>query len=121
MGRIFWTGMGSAFLALGAIGVLLPLLPTTPFVLLAAFAFARGSPRLRHWLESHPRFGPPIQDWERYGAIAPRAKRLATALMALTLALSLLAGLPLRLLAIQAACLAGAATFVLTRPDGPRD
>ncbi len=80
MGRMFWTGIGSACLALGVIGIVLPILPTTPFVLLAAFAFARGSPRLRHWLETDPRFGPPIRDWERHGAIAPRAKRLAAAL-----------------------------------------
>jgi len=120
MGRMFWTGMGSACLALSVVGIALPLLPTTPFVLLAAFAFARGSPRLRHWLETHPRFGPPIRDWERHGAIAPRAKRLAAALMAVTPVLGLLAGLPLPLLALQAACLAGAAAFVLTRPDGRR-
>ena len=117
MGRIFWTGMGSAFLALGAIGVLLPLVPTTPFVLLAAFAFARGSPRLRHWLESHPRFGPPIQDWERYGAIAPRAKRLATLSIVLTFGLSVALGLKPSVLAIQALTLSAVAVFLWTRPD----
>jgi uncharacterized membrane protein YbaN (DUF454 family) len=116
---MFWTGLGAVSLALGVIGIALPLLPTTPFILLAAFAFARGSPRLRHWLETHRRFGPPIRDWERYGAVAPRAKRLAAALMALTFVIPLLAGLPPAALAVQAACLAGAAAFVLTRPDGP--
>jgi uncharacterized membrane protein YbaN (DUF454 family) len=120
LGRIFWTGLGGLSLTLGIMGIVLPLLPTTPFVLLAAFAFARGSPRLRNWLESHPRFGPPIRDWEHDGAIAPRAKRLACVAMAATLVFGLAIGLRPALLAIQAACLAGAAAFVLTRPDGPR-
>jgi uncharacterized membrane protein YbaN (DUF454 family) len=119
MRRTFWTGLGLVALALGGIGILLPLLPTTPFVLLAAFAFGRGSPRLRHWLETHPRFGPPIRAWEDHGAIAPRHKRGACVAMAATLGISTLAGLAPFVLAVQALCLGGAAAFILTRPDGP--
>jgi uncharacterized membrane protein YbaN (DUF454 family) len=114
--RALWTALGAVALALGALGVALPLLPTTPFVIVAALAFGRGSPRLRRWLLRHRRFGPAIRDWEARGAIARPAKRLACAAMAAALALSALIGLPGHVLAIQAACLGGAAAFVLTRP-----
>ncbi len=108
-------------LVLGLIGIPLPILPTTPFVLLSAFCFAKGSPRLRQWIVNHPRFGPPIADWEQHGAIPRRAKRVAAALMAATLGISILLGLPIVVIAVQAICLAGAAAFVLSRPDSPND
>jgi uncharacterized membrane protein YbaN (DUF454 family) len=119
MDRTLWTGLGLVALALGAAGAVLPLLPSTPFILLAAFAFGRGSPRLRRWIAAHPRFGPPIRDWEAHGAVARPLKRLAVIVMAATFAIGLAAGLPPLALAVQAVCLAGAGTYVLTRPDGP--
>lgn len=109
--RALWTALG-----LGALGAVLPLLPTTPFAILAALAFGRGSPRLRRWLLRHRRFGPAIRDWEARGAIARPAKRLACVAMAATLGVGALVGLPGHLLAIQAACVGAAAAFVLTRP-----
>lgn len=121
MRRGLWTLLGLASLGLGMVGVVLPLLPTTPFVLVAAFAFARGSPRLRRWIEEHPRFGPPLARWEAHGAIAPRHKRLAAVMMALSLGVSLAVGVPAVALAVQAVCLVGAGAFVLSRPDGPAD
>lgn len=75
--RWFWRLLAALALALGAIGVVLPGLPTTPFVLLAAFAAARGSPRLHAWLHAHRVFGPMIADWQREGAVSLRAKRAA--------------------------------------------
>ncbi len=118
--RLVWTVLGCLALALGLIGVVLPVLPTTPFVLLAAFLFSKGSPRLRHWLTSHRLFGPLIADWEASGAIPRRAKRLACAIMALVFGASVLAGVPPMVLIIQALCLSAAATYVLTRPDSAR-
>ena len=59
-------------------GVVLPLLPATPFVLLSAYCFARSSPRLHGWLLAHKLFGPLIRNWEQHRAISPRAKLLAT-------------------------------------------
>ncbi|MEO9896068.1 MAG: YbaN family protein [Paracoccaceae bacterium] len=116
-----WTVGGLVALALGLIGIPLPILPTTPFILLSAFCFAKGSPRLRQWITQHPKFGLIISNWEKHGAIPKRAKRVAAALMAATLGLSLLMGLPFAVIAIQAVCLGGAAMFVLTRPDEPED
>lgn len=68
-------------LALGVIGIVLPGLPTTPFVLLAAWAAARSSQRLHHWLLQHRVFGPMVRDWQAHGAVSRRAKWAATLTM----------------------------------------
>ncbi len=118
--RPFWISLGIAATGLGLVGVALPLLPTTPFLLLAAFAFARSSPRLHGWLLSHPQFGPLIEDWRRHGAVSRRAKLLAILTMSAALLLTWAAGYSLAVLAVQAAVLCGVAAFLLTRPEGPR-
>lgn len=116
--RLIWFGAGALSLALGALGVVLPVLPTTPFVLVAVFAFARSAPRLATMLIEHRVFGPLIRDWRARGAIPPRAKAAAVGMMAATFALSLAMAAPPAVLAIQAVFLGSAAAFVLTRPDG---
>ena len=117
MFRILWTAGGGLALALGVAGIVLPLLPTTPFLLLAAFCFARSSPRIEMWLVEHPRLGPPIRHWRTEGAIAPRAKVLALGAIAATFGLSLALSLPPRVLLIQAATLGAVTLFILTRPN----
>ena len=81
--RAVWAGAGSLCLALGIAGVFLPLLPTTPFVLLAAFCFSRGSTRVERWLLAHARFGPMVRDWRARRAVPRRAKQFASLMMAL--------------------------------------
>ncbi|WP_246040475.1 YbaN family protein [Roseovarius arcticus] len=115
--RTLWVCVGSVALALGAVGVILPLLPTTPFILLAAFAFARGSPKLRAWLVGNRAFGPIITDWEARGVIAPRYKAMACTAMSAVLLASVLGGLAWRLVAVQAVCMLCAAAYVLSRPS----
>lgn len=70
-------GVGLASVGLGLLGAFLPLLPTTPFVLLASACFARSSPRLNEWLHEHETLGPPLQAWEEHRAL-PRRAKLAT-------------------------------------------
>ncbi len=86
--RALWLVAGGVALATGVVGIVLPLLPTTPFVLLAAFCFARGSERYEHWLLTHPRFGPMVQDWRANRAVPLRAKQLAWAMMVLSSAIA---------------------------------
>jgi uncharacterized protein len=81
--RAAWAGAGGLCLVLGVIGIFVPLLPTTPFVLLAAFCFSRGSTRVERWLLAHPRFGPMVVDWRARRAVPRRAKQLATLMMTL--------------------------------------
>ncbi len=73
-GRILWTSTGTVFLAIGAVGVVLPLLPTTPFLLLAAFCYARGSRRFHRWLMESRTLGAYLRDYQENRAMAPRAK-----------------------------------------------
>ena len=81
--RWIWLVGGFVCLLTGIIGIVLPLLPTTPFVLLAAFCFSRGSARFEQWLLQHPRFGPMVRDWRANRAVPLRAKQLATVTMVL--------------------------------------
>jgi len=115
--RIFWLLGGLLSLGLGLLGVVLPLLPTVPLILLAAFCFARSSDRLHHWLLTHPRLGPPIEAWRQTGAISRAGKLWATASMAAAFAISVALGVPVLLLAVQAATLGAVALFIWTRPQ----
>ena len=79
--RHLWLAGGFLSLLLGFVGIFLPLLPTTPFILLAAFCFSNGSPRWERWLLTHPRFGPMTREWREHRAVPRRAKQLAIAMM----------------------------------------
>ena len=87
--RVAFIALGMIALALGIAGVVLPVLPTTPFVLLAAACFARGSQRFHSWLLAHPLFGPIIIEWNEYGSIPWRTKIVAIVLMSTTLTVSI--------------------------------
>jgi uncharacterized membrane protein YbaN (DUF454 family) len=116
MVRIVWAGLGLTFLAIGLVGIAIPLLPTTPFVLLAGVCFARGSHRLHEWLIRHPVFGPPLCQWKKCGAVSRSAKRAAIIAAAAVPLLTLLLGFPLYVAGLQCAVLAFPAAFVCSRP-----
>ena len=69
--------LGFGFLGLGIAGVFLPLLPTTPFVLLAAACFAQSSERMHRWILANPTFGPMVRDWEEKRCVTCRVKVIA--------------------------------------------
>lgn len=79
--RLPWLIAGLISLVLGIVGIFVPLLPTTPFVLLAAACFSRSSSRCEHWLVSHPRFGPMVHEWRTHHAVPLRAKQFAIGMM----------------------------------------
>lgn len=79
---------GTVSLGLGILGVVLPGLPTTPFVLLAAACYARASPRLHQWLRAHRLFGPMVRDWETHRNLTRRTKRFAQGGMLLMVSIS---------------------------------
>ena len=81
--RWAWWLLAYVSLGIGIVGIFVPGLPTTVFVLISAWAASRGSERLHRWLLAHRQFGPMIRDWEREGAVSRRAKRLAIGMMAL--------------------------------------
>ncbi len=78
MPRLVWLWMGHFFLALGTVGIFLPLLPTAPFILLASACYSRGSTRLEAWLLNHKVFGATLRNWRQYHVINRRAKALAS-------------------------------------------
>ena len=82
--RALWLLGGWLALVIGLIGLFLPLLPTAPFVLLAAWCFSRGSPRVERWLLEHPRLGPIVRDWRAHRAVPLPAKQFATAMMTIS-------------------------------------
>nr|WP_120502280.1 YbaN family protein [Roseovarius sp. EL26] len=115
--RLLWITCGLVCVCLGAVGVVLPLLPTVPFMLLAAFCFARSSESLHYWLVTHPQFGPAIVNWQDNGAVSHRAKRLATISVVVVWGLSFVLGAPTTVIVIQALVLSGVMLFLWTRPE----
>lgn len=116
--RLLYLAFGWLCFALGALGVVLPLLPTTPFMLLAVWAFSRGSERLHRWLCEHPLFGPSLQRWRAHRVVSRRAKLAAVGVMGVS-SLWLLAFSPVPLFAALAAAavMASVATWLVTRPS----
>jgi len=101
----------------GAAGVVVPLLPTTPFLLVAAWAATRSSPRLRWWLYRHPRYGPSIRAWQRHRAIPVAAKLTACLLLVFSWVTLWMLGMDGRILAGLTVFFLAVATFILTRPS----
>ncbi len=107
--------LGHLSLAAGFVGIFVPLLPTTPFILLAAVCYSRGSDKFHTWLNSHPRFGPLIQAWSERGAIGVRAKVLASVTIAASIAFSVVKlSHPWSMVALFIGL--AVLTFILSRP-----
>jgi uncharacterized membrane protein YbaN (DUF454 family) len=120
--RWLYFSLGWLFFALGAAGAVLPVLPTTPFLLLSLWAFSRSSQRFHDWLYNHRWFGPPLQRWRRDRALPWSVKAVAFAGMAASLAyVGLVARPPWPWLAGMVAVIAAGAIYIARIPSRPRD
>ena len=117
MTRIPYICLGWLMLVFGLIGAFVPLMPTTIFLILASWFFARSSPRLEAWLLSHPRFGATLRAWKETGAVPRGAKATACIGMTTGFALFWIGVHPSLWLALAvAAALLASALYVVTRP-----
>lgn len=108
---------GWIFTGLGILGLILPLMPGTIFLILAAGCFSQSSPRFEAWLLGHPRLGPQVRHWRETGAIARRVKYIACASMLLSFAILTRTSAPPIALWTSGACLLAAALYVASRPE----
>lgn len=113
-------GFAILCLALGIMGVFLPGLPSTVFILMAAWAAARSSPPLYRWLWNHRLFGPMLRDWSRGGRVSRRSKWAATLMMTASAAILLLTHAPRWAVALACLCMAGVLAWLWRRPEPTR-
>ena len=119
MKKLFYLGVGWISVGCAIAGVILPILPTTPMLLVAIWAFSRSSPELAERIRLHRIVGPPIRNWQDNGAISPQAKALALSIMGLMGGwLWYFGHAPTWLTILITAVLVGVAAFVGTRPNG---
>jgi uncharacterized protein len=116
----FYLAIGWLCVGLGIIGIILPFLPTTPFLIVALWAFSRSSPALAQKLRDNPTFGPYLRDWQDHGVIPPSAKIFAVVAMGFSfVCFALFAAMPIAIVVLFAIALLAIATFVVTRPGSP--
>lgn len=116
--RLLYFALGWLFFGLGVLGAVLPVLPTTPFMLLAAWGFSRSSRRFERWLVQHPWFGPGIVRFRTHRVVPARVKRVSYATMLVTFSLSLASGrLSWWALAAQAALMGYGAWYIARLPS----
>jgi len=110
--------LGFLMVALGTIGAFLPVMPTVPFLIVAAWAFSRSSERFHNWIYSHPHFGPPLVAWNRHGVIPVTAKILSVVGMYGSVVLVIVfVATDWVIPAIHIAVVTAVAAFILTRPS----
>lgn len=115
--RLLWRGLALLSLALGLVGVVLPVMPTVPFLLLAAWAAGKGWPALERWMLDHAHFGPHIRRWRENGAVPRRAKWLATVMMAGSALMLVLSPLPQAVKIAVPTVMAVVAIWLWRRPE----
>jgi len=116
-----WRTLGTVSVGIGCINLFIPLLPTTVFLIIGAWAWGKGAPELKERLLAHPRFGPSLRDWENGGRISRRGKRVAILSMTGAFGLSalLIGAKPATL--IVGVCLFAVGLWLWRRPEPAQD
>lgn len=114
---LFWRTLALCSVGLGLVGVVVPGLPTVPFLLLAAWAAGRGWPALERWLLDHPRYGASVRLWRERGAVPRRAKWLSSGMMAASAAIMWAVGVPVWALLLAAGTMLAVAAWMWRRPE----
>ena len=118
--RAVYFSLGWLFFALGIIGILLPVVPTTPFMLLALWGFSRSSDRFHNWLYTHRLFGPPLQQWSENRVIPLYAKIMSVSFMSISFVMMLFfSPLVMWLKLVIATFMLYGAWFILSKPSKP--
>ena len=120
MKKILYLILGHIFLLFGIAGAFLPLLPTTPFLLLAAWMYSKSSDKLHNWLLNHKYLGPSLRDWHNSGVIGIKAKIIATVMILLVMGWRFpLLNVELWIKLFATLILTGVLVFIWTRPSRP--
>ena len=115
--RLLWRVLALVFVALGLLGAFLPVLPTVPFLLAAAWAAGHGWPALERWLLEHPRYGEYIRRWQERGAVPRRAKWTATVMMTFSALVLLATAAPVAVKIGAPLFMAAVAIWLWRRPE----
>ena len=108
--------LGWVCVGLGIVGLIMPAMPGTVFLILAAWLFSRSSPRFEHWLLNHPRLGPSVVAWRENGVVPRWAQFVAAGSMAASFCLLVLLGLSVPVLVLIAITFIAISAYLLTRP-----
>lgn len=118
MKKIVLLTLGHFFLALGIVGAFLPVLPTTPFLLLAAYFYSKSSEKIHNWLMNHKYLGPSLKDWHERGVIGIKSKWVATIMLGLIISWRIpTLNIPLAIKIFASSVLVGVLVFIWTRPS----
>lgn len=115
--RLVYLGLGWLFVPIGAIGLVVPLMPGTVFLILAAACFARSSPRFEQWLLEHRYLGPSVRAWRANGSIPRRVKWIACISLVISYGVVLASAAPMAGRVAAAVCFIAVAAYIVTRPE----
>jgi uncharacterized membrane protein YbaN (DUF454 family) len=117
MSRPLFLILGLLSAATGMVGTVVPGLPTTIFMIIAAYCFGRSSTRFENWVLDHPHFGKTVRDWRAHRVVPMKAKYAASIMMSISLTIMLMAGTKLLVVGIASACMVCVATYLWLRPS----